>query len=114
MKREFISTAIFLKRWNELGFNDDDLRKLENFMLENLFAGDVIVGTGGLKKLRWALPDTGKSGGVRILTVDFASYKTIILINCYGKREKDTISDQEKAMYKALIKEIEKSLRGRS
>ena len=82
--------------------------------MENPSAGDIIVGAGGLKKLRWRLPDMGKSGGARILYVDFKSYETTILVNCYGKSDQDTISDREKTEYKALIKEIEKVLRGAS
>jgi len=61
--------------------------------------------------LRWNLSGTGKSGGVRTLLVDFIQQETTILINCYGKGEKDTLTDTEKAMYKKLISEIKKELR---
>ena len=114
MTRTFISTNTFLKRWADLGLIDDDLRELENYILLNPFAGDVIVGTGGLKKLRWALPNTSKRDGIRVLTVDFVFYETAIFINCYGKSEQDNISDKEKALYKNFIKDIEKELRGKS
>ena len=111
MAREFIVTKVFDNHWHELGLNDDDLRKLQSHILLNPDAGDIIVGTGGLIKLRWNLPSTGKSGGVRALYVDFIYQETVILINCYGKGEKDTLTDKEKAMYKDLIKSIGKGLK---
>jgi hypothetical protein len=111
MKREFIETTIFAKRWKELNLTASDLRKLQKFIIENPDAGDIIQGTGGLIKLRWALPNTGKSGGVRVLYIDFTYQEKIIFINCYGKDEKDNISDKEKAMYKSLIKNIGEELK---
>ena len=57
------------------------------------------------------LPNTGKSGGIRVLYVDFIRQTTVALVNCYTKKEKDNISDKEKAMYKEFIKGIKKGLR---
>ena len=55
MKREFIETPSFTKRWFALGFTDDDLAELQQFLIKNPYAGDTMVGTGGLKKIRYAL-----------------------------------------------------------
>jgi len=79
--------------------------------LKNPQAGDIIQGTGGLIKLRFPLPDTGKSGGARVLYVDFTRQEKIILINCYSKSEKKSISDAEKSVYKSLIKSIKEELK---
>ena len=108
--REFIITANFDKQWDKLSLNDEALRQLQNYIILNSGIGDIIEGTGGLVKLRWKLPFTGKSGGIRVLYVDFMRRETVVLVNCYSKSEKDNISDKEKAMYKDLIKEIEKRL----
>jgi len=96
MKRVFLETQVFSKRWNELGLNDDDLLELQKLIMKNPKVGDIIQGTGGLTKLRFALPNTGKSGGVRVLYVDFIRQEMVILISCYSKSEKDSISDKEK------------------
>ena len=111
MKRTFIETPVFTRRWSELGLKDDDLSGLQEFILKNPDAGDIIQGTGGLTKLRFALPDTGKSGGVRVLFIDFIRQEKVILINCYSKSDKDSITDKEKAMYKTLIKSIKEELK---
>ena len=111
MKRTFVETTVFNKRWRDLNLSDDDLQNLQSYIIKNPNAGDIIVGTGGLTKLRWALPNRGKRGGVRILHVDFTRQKTVFLINCYGKNQKDNISDSEKAMYKTLIEAIRRELK---
>ena len=111
MVKEFINTQIFDKNWSKLNLTDNELKELQNYIMKNPYAGDIIEGTGGLIKLRWQLPNTGKSGGIRVLFVDFISYEKTILINCYSKSEMDSITDKEKAMYKEFIKEIGKELR---
>lgn len=110
MTRTFIMTATFDKHWSEQNLTDGDLSELQNYIMKNPLAGDVIQGTGGLTKLRWNMPNTGKSGGIRILFIDFVYQETVIFINCYSKKEKDNISDNEKAMYKSLIKQIREEL----
>ena len=94
MKREFINAQTFDKKWKELGLTDDDLREFQSYLMENPTAGDVIVGTGGLRKVRWNLPNRGKSGGIRNLYIDFMSYNTTFLVNCYSKGEKENITDK--------------------
>jgi len=111
MTRQFIETTIFAKRWKELGLGDDALIKLQDYILKNPEAGDIIQGTGGVTKLRWRLPHSGKSGGVRVLHVDFVHQKKIVLLNCYGKSAKDSLSDKEKAAFKELVRQIGKELR---
>ncbi len=53
---------------------------LEEFLCVNPQAGVVIEGTGGLRKLRWALPNRGKCGSIRIVHIDFIRYEKIYLI----------------------------------
>lgn len=52
MKRTFIEVPLFTKKWKELGLTDEDLRDLQNILLQNPKSGDVIQGTGGLRKIR--------------------------------------------------------------
>ncbi|MCL2377804.1 MAG: type II toxin-antitoxin system RelE/ParE family toxin [Defluviitaleaceae bacterium] len=51
-----------------------------------------------------------QSGGVRVLHVDFVHQKKIVLLNCYGKSVKDSLSDKEKAAFKELVMQIGKEL----
>lgn len=96
MTRTFIQTKEFSKNWDGLGYDDEDLRKLEFELLKNSAAYPVIRGTGGLRKMRFALDNEGKSGGVRICYVDFVVAETIYLITVYPKSEKDNLSQAER------------------
>lgn len=50
MTRTFIEVPTFVRKWQELGLNDNDLRELQNVLLENPKAGAAIQGTGGMRK----------------------------------------------------------------
>ena len=50
MTRTFIQTHEFSRRWDELGFDDDDLRKLELDIMNNPDKYPIMQGTGGLRK----------------------------------------------------------------
>ena len=89
-----------------MGLTDEDLRKLETFLLRNQNAGDVIQGTGRAVKLRWGLPGTGKRDGMRVIYIDLIKAEHIHLVTCYPKSKKDTLTDSEKAAIREAIKGI--------
>ena len=111
MKREFVYFRIFDKNWNDLELTDDDLAELENTLLINPQAGRLIKGTGGLRKLRVPLSNQGKSGGARVLYVDYISYEKTILMNVYSKSVQDTLTEKQKQEYKKLIEQLSKELK---
>lgn len=108
MYREFIHTNIFDEGCKEVGLTDSELAELQYYLLKTPHAGKIIQGTGGLRKLRWALSNKGKSGGVRVLYIDFTIGEKIYLIDVYTKKERDNISDSEKSLYKQLINQLKK------
>lgn len=111
MTREFIYVPTFLKSWNKLRLTEELLRQLEQELLSNPSVGEIIESTGGLRKMRYALPNQGKSGSTRILYVDFISHEQLYLINIYPKNEKDNITNAEKKEYKDLVKILKNSLK---
>ena len=96
MKRIFIETPSFTKRWYALGFNEDDLAELQQYLIKNPDAGDTMVGTGGLRKIRYAFEGRGKSGSARVCYVDFAAFEKNYLIQVFSKDEKPNLIDAEK------------------
>ena len=70
MTREFVYTAPFQRSWKAMGLGEEDQKHLEEALLNNPQAGDVIEGTGGARKMRIQLEGRGKSGGGRIIYVD--------------------------------------------
>ena len=104
MNRTFIEVPQFTKKWKELGLSDESLWELQNILLKNPKAGDTIQGTGGLRKIRIPLENTGKRGGGRVLYVDIELKETIYFVNVYTKNEKDDLTEDEKKAFKAVIK----------
>ncbi|MBP3201577.1 MAG: type II toxin-antitoxin system RelE/ParE family toxin [Lachnospiraceae bacterium] len=111
MFSEFVQTKIFTKKWDTLGYNDDDLRLLEIDLLEKGDKYPVIKGTGGLRKCRLKLQNKGKSGGSRVLFVNFVKLETIYLIMVYSKNEQEDISEEDKKDFKKLIIELEEEVK---
>ena len=106
MDRKFIHTKLFDKKWRELGCNDDDLGELQKVICENPQGYPIIKGTGGVRKIRIALDRRGKSGGARILYVDFMVHNVVGLLSVYPKNEKENITDAERKILKTMVEQI--------
>ena len=113
MTRTFIQTIEFTKKWDELGFDDETLRRLEIDILKKPEKYPVIQGTGGLRKARIAVENKGKSGGARACYVDFVFVQTIYFIAVYEKSEKTNLSAKERNDIKKAISILEKELGGK-
>lgn len=61
MTRKFVMLPEFDKNWVSMGLNDNDLRRLQEELLFNPEKGDVMQGTGGLRKLRFAFEGKEKA-----------------------------------------------------
>ena len=103
---------IFDSQWDDMELNDEDRRKLENEIANNPSIGKVMRGTGGLRKMRFALEGRGKSGGARVLYVDFVVYERIYLVYAYPKNEKEDITSEERAEFRKMIEKVERDLGG--
>lgn len=104
MLKTFVETPFFTKKWHELGLTDDDLRTLQNRLLEDSKIGDVIQGTGSLRKIRIPYGKQGKRGGARVVYIDVEIKEKIHLINVYTKNEKTDLTPDEKRAISVLIK----------
>lgn len=110
MTGKFVMLPEFDKNWESMGLNYNDLRRLQEELLFNPEKGDVMVGTGGLRKLRFAFEGQGKSSSVRVCYVDFVIYESIYLITAYPKSEKENLSKSERNSIAKMIKSLESTL----
>ena len=99
---EFIETTVFTKQFNEIG-TDEELQTLQSELIADSESGSIITGTGGLRKIRVAAGNQGKSGSNRVIYY-LAHDELIYLILAYPKSKKDTLSDKEKSELKKLTK----------
>lgn len=114
LTREFVLLPEFEKKWKSMGLSDSELKTLQEELTINPLKGDLMQGTGGLRKLRIAFEHRGKSGSARVCYVDFAVYEKIYLITAYSKNEKDNLSKEERNNVKQVIKLLEKTMAERN
>ena len=114
MTRVFVEVPSFRNAWKSLGLTDRDLRRLQEELLANPQLGNVIQGTGGVRKMRFALENRGKSGSVRVIYVDFVIQEKLYLLTAYPKSEKDNLAKAERNELKKLVEILEAELDRRS
>jgi hypothetical protein len=111
MTREFVMMPEFERQWQKLGLGDNELHQLQETLLQDPKAGDVIRGTKGLRKIRIAFARQGKSGSGRVAYVDFTAHETVYLITAYSKNEKDDLSKAERNEIAKMITRLEQGLK---
>lgn len=98
----FIETPTFTKQLREL-LDDDSYAEFQRQLAERPEMGDVIEGTGGLRKVREASSGRGKRGGSRVIYYHFTAASQIALLIIYPKGEKDDLSTDERKALKQII-----------
>lgn len=105
--RMFIETPDFTKSWRSLGLNDEHLQALQNEILSNPEEGDIIKDSGGARKLRIQIDNNkGKSGGARVIYVDFIKLDRIYLLAVYPKSKQETLTQSQVNSVKKLVKSL--------
>jgi|SRR5581483_2361548 len=101
---EFIEAPAFTRNLSRY-FDAEAYQSLQMAPIANPELGDLIPGTGGFRKLRWADTRRGKGrrSGLRIIYYYFISDEQIWLMTVYGKNEADDLTAAEKKMIKAAL-----------
>ena len=89
-------------------FSDSDRQEVINYLAFNPEAGDVIPGTGGVRKLRWALGNRGKSHGARIIYYFRDLNMPLYLLTVFSKNRKVNLNDLERNNMKQFVEELVK------
>ena len=110
LSRIFVELPSFMARWKSLGLDDADLLRLEIELLNNPKVGAVLQGTGGVRKVRFAFEDRGKSGSIRVIYIDFEIYEKIFLLTAYAKADQANLTKQERNDLKGLVELLELDL----
>lgn len=113
MALTFFQNADFAGDWDRLKLDAEDLRHLENVLIENPEAGKVMAGTGALRKIRFAPPRwrTGKSGSLRICYLLYRFADTVIFVMVFAKSQADNLTNEQKNAVKAFSATVERELR---
>ncbi|MFA6444003.1 MAG: transcriptional regulator, partial [Sterolibacterium sp.] len=103
MKFEFIESPVFAHYLSDY-LADDEYAALQDFLCAYPDAGDMIRDSGGVRKLRWGRPGSGKSGGVRVCYYVRNRAGKILMLVIYAKSAKDSIPGH---VLKAIKEEME-------
>lgn len=90
----FYESKSFLKDARKI-IGDEGRQSLKAFLAFNPEAGDLIPGAGGVRKLRWARPGTGKRGGARVIYYFYRDDVPLYLLGIYSKSAKEDLTQNE-------------------
>ena len=99
----FIETSVFTKEITRL-LPDEHYRMLQTALMLRPDAGDLIQGSGGLRKVRWNLPGRGKRGALRVIYY-WDPPDVIFMLLPYGKTDQEDLTPKQLRLLRALVKE---------
>ena len=97
-----IETRVFTRLIGEL-LSDGQYRKLQEALVNRPDMGDLIKDSGGLRKVRWQLEGTGKSGGVRVIYYWVVDNHHIRMLYAYPKGKQENLTKEQIAQLKTII-----------
>ena len=100
-----VETPAFLDSCRKL-LDENDRELLVSHLAAHPDSGDLIPGTGGLRKMRWALEGRGKRGGARVIYFLLSERMPIFLLTAYAKNQRSDLSAAERAEFKKLTKQL--------
>ena len=89
-----VETAMFSRLWPAY-WSEEERGAFAVHLAGHPDAGDVIRGTGGLRKVRWSRAGSGKSGGVRIIYFVLNEAGELVLLMIYAKSERDNMTAKQ-------------------
>lgn len=109
MLQTVVELPEFIKK-SRLLFNESEARALIAHLAEHPTSGDLMQGTGGVRKLRWAREGRGKSGGARVIYYFHSERIPLYLLTAFGKGEKANLSPTERAKLADLAQILKQSV----
>ena len=96
-----VETPEFLSATRNL-MTDEERALLVDYLAYNPMSGDLIPGTGGVRKLRWGLEGRGKRGGARVIYFHHHTGMPIFALTAYAKNERADLSQQDRNDFRQL------------
>jgi len=100
----FIETPIFTGEIQRL-LPDESYRMLQSVLMLRPDAGSVIRGSGGLRKIRWNLPGSGKRGALRVIYF-WIPPDTIFMLFPYRKTDQEDLTSEQLKLLRKRVKEF--------
>jgi len=102
---DFAETKQFTKKVVKL-LLDEDYAELQMDLCKDPELGEIVRGSGGIRKVRWAIEGKGKSGGARVIYYWAVSRGKILMLDIYKKNEKGDLSRNELFQLRKTVEEF--------
>ncbi|UOF79253.1 rele toxin of relE/relb toxin-antitoxin system [Caudoviricetes sp.] len=96
----------FRNHAQDAGLTEENIDDLVDYIAQNPMCGVEIAGTGGCRKLRFALSNKGKRGGARVVTFYTGEDLPVFILTVFAKGERDNLTKAERNDLAVLTKEI--------
>jgi len=108
MRCTFIALRAFSSLVRSYKLPLEDLRAIENAIMAGPAAWPVVIGTGGIRKMRFASGKSGagKSGGFRVCYLVIEEQRHVYLFTLYAKNDAQNLTSEQKDQMAALVREI--------
>lgn len=99
-----VETSVFTRQVQRL-LSDEEYRQLQAALVARPDWGAIIVGSGGIRKVRWAARGHGKSGGVRVIYYWATAQGQLLMLLIYAKGEQEDLSPSQIQTLKQIVEE---------
>jgi hypothetical protein len=107
-----VETEVFLRQSAEI-WTDEERNAFVDFIARNPEAGDIIPGSGGVRKVRWRWDGGGKRGGVRIIYFYLRKNVPLYLLMIYRKSRQADLSPDAKEAVQNFAERLKRAYRSR-
>jgi len=101
----FVETKLFTELVGQY-LSDDEYLEMQLSLVANPEAGDLVRGSGGLRKLRWRVAGRGKRGGIRVIYYLRSQQGQMWMLTLYAKNEEENIPGH-------ILKKIKEEIDGK-
>ncbi|HEY2750418.1 type II toxin-antitoxin system RelE/ParE family toxin [Phenylobacterium sp.] len=101
-------TKVFIRQASAI-WDDEEHDAFVNFIAANPEAGDLIPETGGVRKVRWTRPGSGKRGGARVIYFYHDPEHPLYLLLAYAKASRENLTADEKKAVRQLAAELKRA-----
>jgi hypothetical protein len=94
-------TPLFIRQAGDV-WDDVEREAFIEFIARNPEEGDLIPETGGVRKIRWTRPGSGKRGGARVIYFYHSANRPLYLLMVYAKARREDLTAEEKKLVRKL------------
>lgn len=91
--------------------DENEIAVLISIVASDPAAGDVMTGTGGFRKLRFARQGSGKRGGYRVVYFFYDARLPVMLVSVYAKNETENLTKEQRNQLAMVAAQIKQALR---